>query len=261
VRLIQKWLAAGVLENGTWTPSETGTVQGGSISPLLANLYLHYVFDLWIHRWRRTRARDEMIVVRYADDFIVGFVRKEDADRFLVELRERLAKFRLELHPDKTRLIEFGIFPRARWRGGRGPKPGTFNFLGFTHMCGTSRKGTYVLRRNTISKRMQAKLLEVKVELQRRMHDPVSVQGRYLRAVVDGHCRYYGVPGNIGRIQTFRTRVIWHWCRTLRRRSQNDRLTWTRMFRLADRWLPKARITRPWPTLHGRHTQGGSRMR
>jgi group II intron reverse transcriptase/maturase len=261
VRLIQKWLAAGVLEDGTWTPSETGTVQGGSISPLLANLYLHYVFDLWVQQWRKTEARDDLIVVRYADDFIVGFVRKEDAVRFQQALRERLAKFKLELHPDKTRLIEFGALARHRWRTGEGPKPGTFDFLGFTHISGTSHKGTFVLRRKTIRKRMQAKLLEVKTELQHRMHDPISVQGRYLHAVVDGHCRYYGVPGNIGSLAAFRMIVVRLWCMTLRRRSQKHRLTWERMCRVADRWIPHARITRPWPNTHDVITRGGSRMR
>lgn len=261
VRLIQKWLAAGVLEDGTWTPSETGTVQGGSISPLLANLYLHYVFDLWIQKWRKTEPRDEMIVVRYADDFIVGFVHKTDAVRFQQALRERLAKFKLELHPDKTRLIEFGALARYRWHLGEGPKPGTFDFLGFTHISGTSHKGTFVIRRKTIRKRMQAKLLEVKTELRRRMHDPVSVQGRYLRAVVEGHCRYYGVPGNIGCLAAFRMIVVRLWCKTLRRRSQKHRITWERMYRIADRWIPQARITRPWPSTHDVLTRGGSRMR
>ena len=261
VRLIQKWLAAGVPEDGTRTPSETGTVQGGSISPLLANLYLHYVFDLWVHKWRKTHARDDVIVVRYADDFIVGFVRREDAEQFLAELRERLAKFRLELHPDKTRLVEFGALARHRWHARKGPKPGTFDFLGFTHISGTSHKGTFVLRRKTIRKRMQAKLREVKTELRHRLHDPIPVQGRYLRAVFDGHCRYYGVPGNIACLAIFRMIMVRLWCSTLRRRSQKHRITWQRMFGIADKWIPAPRIRRPWPNTHDVITRGGSRMR
>jgi group II intron reverse transcriptase/maturase len=262
VRLIQKWLSAGVLEDGTWTPSETGTVQGGSISPLLANLYLHYVFDLWTERWRKTQTRGDVIVVRYADDFIVGFQLREDAERFLTELRERFAKFRLELHPDKTRLLPFGRTAWGRWRTRRGEKPGTFDFLGFTHISGTSRQGKYSLLRKTMRKRWHAKLREVRTELRRRMHEPIPTQGAYLRAVVGGHLRYFGVPGNGPQLAAFTSCVasIWKW--TLKRRSQKHRMPWQRMMRYVDRWIPSVRITHPWPSVRfDARTQGKSRMR
>jgi RNA-directed DNA polymerase len=245
VRLIQKWLRAGVLEDGQWTPSEVGTVQGGSISPLLANIYLHYVFDLWADRWGKTQPHD-MIVVRYADDTIVGFQRREDAERFLAELRDRFATFGLELHPDKTRIVSFGPRVWRERRVGRGQKPGTFDFLGFTHICGTSRSGRYNLERKTMRKRWQAKLHEVKAELQRRMHDPVPEQARYLGSVVGGHYRYYGVPGNYGRLAAFRYHVVRLWQRSLSRRSQRGRITEKRMSRYA-RWLPPPRICHPSP--------------
>jgi group II intron reverse transcriptase/maturase len=245
VRLIQKWLNAGVQEDGTWTRSETGTVQGGSISPLLANLYLHHVFDLWFRRWARQN-RGDMIAVRFADDLTVGFQHREDAERFLTELRDRFATFGLELHPDKTRIVPFGPRVWAAWRVGRGPKPGTFDFLGFTHISGMTRSGRYGLQRKTIRKRWQAKLREVKAELQRRMQDPIPKQRSYLRSVVDGHFRYYGVPGNIDRLAAFRYHVVTLWRRALMRRSQRHRMTWERMLRYA-RWLPTPRIHHPWP--------------
>jgi group II intron reverse transcriptase/maturase len=264
VRLIQKWLSAGVLEDGTWTPSETGTVQGGSISPLLANLYLHYVFDLWVQKWRTTQTRAQVIVVRYADDTAIGFQRRENAERFLVDLRERFAKFGLELHPDKTHLLPFGSAAWGRWRKGRGPKPGTFDFLGFTHVSGKSRRGRYTLQRRTIRKRWQSKLGEVKAELRRRLHDPVPEQGAYLHQVVDGHARYYGVPGNLAKLMAFRRRVVNLWKRTLERRSQTAHVTWRRMYRYVNRWLPRdlIRLHHPWPDQRfGVTTQGKSRMR
>jgi len=246
VRLIQKWLSAGVLEDGVRTTSEVGTVQGGSISPLLANIYLHYVFDLWAHRWRTTQTRGDVMVVRFADDTIVGFQHREDAERFLTELRDRFATFGLELHPDKTRIVPFGPRVWAEWRVGRGQKPGTFDFLGFTHHGGRTRAGRYGLRRKTIRKRWQAKLHEVKTELRRRMHEPIPEQGRYLRSVLDGHFRYYGVPGNSSRLAAFRYHVVGLWRRALMRRSQRHRLTWDRMARYAG-WLPPPRIHHPWP--------------
>lgn len=262
VRFIQKWLSAGVLEDGSWTPSEMGTVQGGSISPLLANLYLHYVFDLWAQRWRKTQTRADMIVVRYADDFIVGFQRREDAEQFLVELRDRFAKFGLELHPDKTRLLTFGLIAERRWREGRGPKPGTFDFLGFTHYGGVSRSGKFSLLRKTIRKRWQAKLREVKTELRRRMHHPVPEQGAYLRAVVVGHNRYYGVPGNGAQLGAFHKAVIRIWMWTLRRRSQRHRMPWERFRRYIDRWIPPPEICHPWPSARfDVTTRSKSRMR
>jgi group II intron reverse transcriptase/maturase len=247
VRLIQKWLRAGVLEDGQRIRSEEGTVQGGSISPLLANVYLHYVFDLWVRRWRRKQARGDVVAVRYADDFVVGFEHREEAEQFLNELRERFAQFGLELHPDKTRLLPFGRWPDREWRSGRGPKPGTFNFLGFTHVCGKTRKGKFVVQRRTMRKRMQAKLAEVKQELRKRMHQPIPEQGAYLRSVVQGHCRYYGVPMNGHAICVFRQAVIRLWGHVLRRRSQMHRLTAQRLARIALLWLPPARICHPYP--------------
>ncbi len=247
VRLIQKWLTAGVLENGTRTWREDGTPQGGSISPLLANVYLHYVFDLWAQRWRKTQAHGDVIVVRYADDFIVGFQSRADAERFRTELRERFAKFGLELHPEKTRLLEFGAFAAEdRQRAGKG-KPETFNFLGFTHICGKKRNGRFTVVRQTIRARLQAKLREVKAELRRRMHAPIPEVGRWLRTVVDGHLRYYGVPMNGRALFTFCFQVSRLWHRTLRRRGQTRRLTWERMRRLVERWLPPPRVTHPYP--------------
>src|SRR2546428_717761 len=231
VRLIQKWLNAGVLEDGTRTWSDKGTPQGGSISPLLANVYLHYAFDLWVRRWRKTQAHGDMIVVRYADDFIVGFQYREEAERFLTELRERLAKFGLELHPEKTRLLEFGPFA----------------FLGYTHICGKKGDGRFTGGRQTIRKGLQAKLSEVKAELGRRRHGPIPEVGAWLRAVIIGHLKYYGVPMNRPALFTFCSQVGWLWYRALRRRSQTARLTWERMRRLIQRWLPPPRITHPYP--------------
>ena len=262
VRLIQKWLSAGVLEDGKRTRSEVGTVQGGSVSPLLANVYLHYVFDLWVQRWRKKRAHGDVVVVRFADDFVVGFEHRVEAERFLVELRERFAQFGLELHPDKTRLIEFGRFAeRDRQRRGGG-KPETFNFLGFTHSCTKTRAGKFTVLRQTMRKRWQAKLEEIKTELRRRLHDSVPEQGAYLRSVVTGHIRYYGVPMNGPALGAFRLAVGWIWCRALRRRGQRHRVNWTRMRRLVLRWLPNPRICHPYPLVRlGVATQGGSRMR
>jgi len=247
LRLIGKWLAAGVIEDGTWTDSGKGTVQGGSVSPLLANVYLHYVFDLWADWWRKTQARGEVIIVRFADDFITGFEDKEDADRFLDELRGRLAEFGLELHPGKTRLIEFGRHAaRDRSRRGLG-KPETFSFLGFTHICAKNRNGRFWIRRITIAERMRAKLAEIKDQLRRRMHQPVPDQGRWLASVLRGHMAYYAVPGNSQAIAAFRDQVIRHWRTTLRRRSHKGRINWKRMDRITNRWLPRPRTMHPFP--------------
>ena len=248
VRLIQKWLNAGVLEEGERIQSETGTVQGGSISPLLANVYLHYVFDLWVQRWRNTQARGEVIVVRYADDFIVGFQHKEEAERFIKDLRERFAKFGLELHSQKTRLIEFGPWAAEnRRRKGQG-KPQTFQFLGFTHICGRKRSnGYFTVYRQSMRKRLQAKLAEVKAELRRRMCRPVPEVGHWLSMVLTGHYRYYGVPMNTRALRLFRDRLGWLWRRSLSRRSQRGRMPWQRMARLIDRYLPKPRIYHDYP--------------
>lgn len=248
VRLIQKWLNAGVLEDGQRTRVEEGTPQGGSISPLLANIYLHDAFDRWVQAWRQTQARGDMIVVRFADDIVLGFQHRTDAERFQRELRERFAKFHLELHPDKTRLIEFGPFAaQNRRRRGVG-KPETFDFLGFTHICGKKRSnGRFTVLRQTMRKRVQAKLSEVKAALRHRLHDPIPEVGTWLRSVVGGHIRYYGVPMNGPALSMFRFQVGRLWHRALSRRSQNSRVLWDRMRRLIDRWLPPARVCHPYP--------------
>ena len=263
LRLIQKWLAAGVIEKGSWTAFEEGVPQGASVSPLLANVYAHYVLDLWVHQWRRRHARGDMVIVRWADDFVVGFEHRQDAERFWAELRDRLAMFGLELHAEKTRLIEFGR-NAARDRKARGlGKPETFQFLGFTHVCGKTRKtGRFKLRRITDSKRVRAKLLAVKREMARRMHQPVPEQGRWLTSVLRGHYQYYAVPDNIEALRAFREGLVRHWLRSLRRRSQRSRMTWERMRRLADRWLPQPRILHPWPEQRfAAITQGRSPVR
>jgi RNA-directed DNA polymerase len=247
LRLVGKWLAAGVIEDGDWSDSGKGTVQGGSVSPLLANVYLHYVLDLWADWWRKREARGDMILVRFADDFVAGFEDKADADRFLDELRGRFAQFGLELHPGKTRLIEFGRFA-ARDRAGRGAgKPETFDFLGFTHICAKGGNGRFWVQRITIARRLRAKLAQVRTQLRARMHQPVPVQGRWLAAVLHGHMNYYAVPGNRAAISAFRTQVTRHWFKTLRRRSQKTRINWERMHRIATRWLPPPRTTHPYP--------------
>ena len=248
VRLIQKWLNAGVLEEGKRIRMEKGTPQGGSASPLLANIYLHYVFDLWVQAWRRKRAHGDIIMVRFADDIVVGFQNKSEAERFRAELTERMKKFHLELHPEKTRLLEFGPFAiHNRQRRGEG-KPETFHFLGFTHICvKKTSNGMYTILRQTMRKRLQAKLSAVKAELQQRMHDPVPKTGQWLQAVVRGHNRYYGVPMNQPALRLFRFHLGRLWHRALSRRSQNGRVLWTRMRRLINRWLPFPVICHPYP--------------
>ena len=249
IRLIGKWLKAGVLEDGVVTTSETGTGQGMVISPLLANVYLHYVFDLWAERWRRREATGDMIIVRYADDLVVGFEHEADARRFWEALRLRFEEFALSLHPDKTRLIEFGRHAAAR-RARRGlGKPETFNFLGFAFISGRSRKGKFLLKRRTRRDRPQGKLKEVKEELRRRMHQPIPKQGAWLAQVVRGFFAYHAVPTNGAALGAFRHHVKRLWLRTLRRRSQKDRFSWQRMHRLADDWLPQPRILHPWPNV------------
>jgi group II intron reverse transcriptase/maturase len=262
IRLIQKWLAAGVLEDGHHTVSEVGTVQGGSVSPLLANIYLHDVFDLWVQRWRTRQAHGDVVVVRFADDFVVGFQHRGEAERFLADLRERVARFGLTLHPDKTRLIEFGRYADQNRRGRGAGKPETFNFLGVTHSCAKTRKGRFTVLRQTVRTRWQAKLRAMKTELRRRLHQPVPEQGAYLRAVVLGHNRYYGVPMNGPALNAFRAAMVQLWWRVLRRRSQGNHLTWRRMGAYADRWLPTPRICHPYPRVRfAVTTQGKSRMR
>jgi len=255
IRHIKKWLKAGVLEAGELKREEQGTPQGGSISPLLANVYLHYAFDLWAHQWRGKQANGDMIIVRYADDFIVGFQRRADAERFLAELKERLRKFGLELHPDKTRLIEFGRFAASnRAKRGEG-KPESFDFLGFKHMCSKSRKKKFQIRRKTVPKRLKRKVKEIKGELRRRMHERVAHVGQWLRQVLTGHYQYYAVPLNRDALSAFRSAVILLWHKTLRRRSHKTKQTWRKTFALADRWLPRPRILHPWPMerFHVRH--------
>jgi RNA-directed DNA polymerase len=247
LRLIQKWLKAGILEDGVVTVSDKGTGQGSVVSPLLANVYLHYVFDLWAERWRRRTATGEMVILRYADDIVVGFEHEADARRFREAMRERLQEFALTLHPEKTRLIEFGRLAAVR-RARRGlGKPETFDFLGFTFICGRNSRGRFLLCRKTRSDRMRAKLREIKEELRRRRHRPIPEQGAWLRRVVAGFFAYHAVPTNSRALRAFRNGVEFLWLRSLQRRSQRDRTTWERMKKLAGEWLPEPRILHPWP--------------
>ena len=247
IRLIQKWLRAGVLEDGAVTVSDRGTGQGSVASPLLANIYLHYVFDLWAERWRRRDATGDMIIVRYADDLVIGFQHEGDARRFLDAMRERFEEFALSLHPDKTRLIEFGRHAAARRAQHGLGKPETFDFLGFTLICSRSRGGSFLLKRKTRRDRVRAKLAEVKVELRRRMHQTIPEQGDWLAQVLRGVFAYYAVPTNYAALADFRAQIVWLWRRALRRRSQKDGTLWDRMTKLANDYLPKPRILHPWP--------------
>jgi RNA-directed DNA polymerase len=262
LRLIRKWLSAGVIENRTWTACEEGVPQGASVSPLLANVYLHYVFDLWAHQWRTRYARGDVVITRFADEFVVGFEHRSDAERFWADLRDRLAKFSLELNAEKTRLVRFGRFA-AQQRADRGlGKPETFRFLGFTHICAKTRKGRFMLKRITDSKRSRVKLHALRGELLRRRDQPVPEQGRWLASVLRGHANYYGVPGNQRALYAFRSEAVRHWFMALRRRSQRTRLTWERMRRLRDRWLPFLQVTHPWPVASfDARTQGRSPVR
>ncbi|SHJ31071.1 group II intron reverse transcriptase/maturase [Bradyrhizobium lablabi] len=247
IRLIQKWLKAGVLENGVVTVSEKGTGQGSVISPLLANVYLHYVFDLWAERWRRHEATGDMILVRYADDIVVGFEHEADARRFWDDMRKRFEEFSLSLNPEKTRLIEFGRFAAER-RARRGlGKPETFNFLGFTFICERNSRGQFLVKRTTRRDRMRATLRRIKEELRRRMHEPIPEQGAWLKQVVRGFFAYHAVPTNGPALRAFYHYVKRIWLRTLRRRSQKDRFSWQRMHGLAANWLPQPRILHPYP--------------
>ena len=240
-------LAAGVIENGSWTAFDEGVPQGASASPLLANIDAHYVFDLGAHQWRRRHARGEVVIVRFADDAVVAFEHHDDAERFWADLRNRLAEFNLELNAKKTRLIEFGRFAAER-RAARGlGKPETFRFLGFTHICGKARNGRFKLKRITDSKRVPAKLNALKEGIKRRQHLPIPEQGRWLASVLRGHYNYYAVPDNSEALHAFRRQAEWHWFRAIGHRSQRTMLTWQRMSRLADRWLPPPRVLRPWP--------------
>ncbi len=258
LRLIRKWLRAGVSEEGVWSKTEVGTPQGSVVSPLLANIYLHYVLDLWAKRWRNCESRGDMIIVRYADDFVLGFQYREQAEQFLREVGERMSKFGLALHPDKTRLIEFGRFAAERRKKQGLGKPETFDFLGFTHICTTTRKrGRFIIKRKTKAKKLRNKLKEVKQTLRRRFHEPIAILGNWLRSVVQGFMNYYAVPGNFASIRAFRTEVARIWLQALRRRSQKHRLTWDRFCRQVERWLPKSRILHmyPYERFHAIHSK------
>ncbi|WP_421779259.1 group II intron reverse transcriptase/maturase [Ferruginivarius sediminum] len=248
LRLIQKWLKAGVLDKGAWVATEEGTPQGSVISPLLANIYLHYVYDLWVQAWRRRTATGDMIVVRYADDTIAGFQRLDTARQFLTDLRVRLAKFGLDLNPAKTRLLAFGRFVADR-RAARGEgRPETFDFLGFTHICGTKRDGRgFQLWRKTKRARKWATIRRIAEDLRRMRHDPIDEQGRRLAAMLRGHYAYFGVPSNIAALFAVRHHVKVRWYLSLRRRSQRTRLTWRRMNVIVDRYLPRPTVLHPWP--------------
>jgi group II intron reverse transcriptase/maturase len=248
LRLIQKWLKAGVSEDGQWSESKQGTPQGAVVSPLIANVYLHYCFDLWADVWRRKVAKGDVIIVRYADDLALGFQYRADAVRFLEDLKERLARFGLEIHPEKTRLIEFGRYAaKDRQQRGAG-KPETFNFLGFTHYCGRRHKtDTFTIWRITAKKRMVAKLKAIKVELRRRMHARPSEVGAWLRKVVNGYFQYHAVPGNLRQLSTFRQRINRLWYQALARRSQRARKRWETLTPLFERWIPRPTVLQPYP--------------
>jgi group II intron reverse transcriptase/maturase len=250
LRLLKKWLRAGVSEDGEWSPTKVGTPQGAVISPLYANVFLHYVLDLWINRWRERHARGEVILVRYADDFVIGFREESDARRCLADLKERFAKFGLELHPEKTRLIEFGRYAEERrTKRGEGP-PETFDFLGFTHISGKTRRGDYTIHRRTSRKKFQAKLADLKEKLSRNRHADLSRVGGWLQSVLRGWCQYYAVPGNYARLRQFREEIQKMWFHALRRRSQRGRrLTWDKFSKLCRRWLPTPKILHPYPNV------------
>lgn len=262
LRLVQQWLKAGVLEEGKWTETKAGTPQGATASPLLANVYLHYALDLWSQQWRNRNVSGDVIIVRYADDFILGFQRQQDAERFLAELRERLRKFGLELHPDKTRLIRFGKFAAEQRRERGEGKPETFDFLGFTHICGKARNGKFLLRRHTCTARMRVTLRAIGEQLRQRRHRPIPEQGHWLNQVMRGYYAYHAVPTNIDRLDSFRSQAIRHWRKALCRRSQRARLPWERMSSLANRWVPYARTMHPLPSERfDVRTQGKSPVR
>lgn len=262
IRLILKWLKAGVMEDGEWTASEEGSPQGGTISPLLANIYLFYAFDQWAHRWRKKVATGDVVIVRYADDFVMGFERREEAEKFQAALSERLGKFGLKLHPKKTRILEFGRYAAER-RDKRGErKPETFTFLGLTHICATDRQGRFAVKRVTSQERMTRKLHELREELARRRHDPIPEQGKWLRSVIRGFDAYHGVPGNIDALSAFRKGIFRLWRQALSRRGQNGSVSVARMARLSARWFPLVKVVHPWPEERfDAKTLGRNRMR
>jgi group II intron reverse transcriptase/maturase len=248
IRHVKKWLKAGVLEDGKWRQTDEGTPQGGSISPLLSNIYLHYALDTWVQWWRKQYAQGDVIIVRFADDVVAGFQYRKEAKRFHRALITRMKRFALTLHPSKTRLIEFGRFAaQDRQKRGQG-KPETFDFLGFTHICSQDRTGRLVIRRQTTVKRLRAKLSSLYVELKGRGHWSIPEVGKWLGLVVRGHCQYYGVPGNFAMLKAYRQAVLRLWQLTIRRRSQRHRATWARVYRLARRWIPYVHITHPYPS-------------
>lgn len=262
IRHIKKWLNAGVLEDGVISRAKEGTPQGTSVSSLLANIYLHYVFDLWAQKWRRTQAKGDVIIIRFADDIVMGFQYEFEAKRFHEEMRERLRKFKLELHPDKTKLLEFGRFAASNRRKKGQGKPETFDFLGFTHISGKTRKGKFAVVRKTIKKKMRTKLQEVKKKLRDKMHNSVPEVGKWLASVLRGHYQFYGVPRNTYAMSAFRWAIVRLWYQTLGRRSQKKRLTWKRMNKLAKRWLPVPKIVHPYPNQRlCVNTQGRSPVR
>ena len=247
IRHIRKWLKAGVMEDGQWYKTDEGTPQGGSISPLLANIYLHYVFDLWANSWRNRKSSGDVVMVRFADDMVLGFQYKHEAMGFLEELKSRFRKFNLEVNTEKTSLIEFGRYAVERRKGRREGKPDTFDFLGFTHICSKSRKGKFMVLRKTSAKKLRNKLAKLKKTMRERLHWSIPDLGKWLKSVITGHCRYYGVPWNGKSLTRFRSEIIRMWCRSLRRRSQKHRITWKRMNRLAKKWLPSPFICHPYP--------------
>lgn len=263
LRLIRKWLKAGVLEDGVLKYVEEGTPQGASISPLLSNIYLHYVFDTWAHHWRMTNAHGDVVIVRYADDFVVGFQQRVEAERFLVDLHDQFSANHMELHPEKTRLIEFGRFAARNCKRRGSGKPETFDFLGFTHICARSRAGTFLLRRHTIKKRLRRKIRAIRKGLRKRMCDPVDMTGPWLQSVLKGYNRYFNVPTNLRTLKTLRKEVSKAWLFMLRRRSQKDHTTWETFVPVIDCWLPQPQPCRSWPEdrMQVRLTQGRSRMR
>ena len=261
-RLVRKWLTAGVMDNGKIVRSRKGTPQGSVISPLLANIYLHYALDLWVNQWRKRYAGGDVIVIRYADDSIIGFQYEKEAKVFLEYLKERMAKFKLELHPDKTRLIRFGRFASRQCKERNESKPETFDFLGFTHCCGTTRTGHFKLVRITIKKRMRATLKAIRAELMRRRHEPIPIIGKWIRRVVTGYLNYYSVPGNLRRLGGFIYEIQRAWRHALLRRSQRNRMNWQRLAKVFNMYLPKLKVLHPYPEVRFQaRTVGKSRMR
>jgi len=250
LRLVRKWLRAGVSEDGKWSKADVGTPQGAVISPLLANIYLHYVLDLWVQNWRQKYADGDVIAVRYADDFVIGFQHRHDAEQFLAQLHARLERFGLALNLDKTRLIEFGRFAAENRRKRGEGRPETFEFLGFTHLCSKTRIGNwYHLQRKTAKKRLRGTLMKVKAALRRRMHDPIPEVGQWLHRVVLGYYQYHAIPGNWGALNMFRREVTRYWLATLRRRGQKRRMNWETFGPIAKRWIPVPMLMHPHPNV------------